>query len=71
MVVISATSSSATFLMSINDDKTVEGVEQVTIITSGAIISELEDEMVDKNAETVVFIEDNDGMYEIILTCIL
>lgn len=38
-------------------------MEQVTIIVTTATIAELIDEMVDFiNEETVVFIEDNDGM---------
>ena len=62
-IIISAGSRSETFLMRIIDDTLVEGVEQVTIIMSTATIAGLIDEMVDISEDTVVFIEDNDGMY--------
>ena len=61
-IIISAGSTSETFFMSTIDDTLVEGVEQVIIIMSTATIAELIDEMVDISEETVVFIEDNDGM---------
>ena len=48
--------------MSTTDDTLVEGVEEVAIIMSRATIAGLIDEMVDISEETVVFIEDNDGM---------
>ena len=61
-IIISAGSSSGTFFMSTVDDTVVEGVEQITIIMITATIAELIDEMVDISEDTVVFIEDNDGM---------
>ena len=62
-IIISAGSSSQTLFMETTDDTLVEGVEQVTIIMSTATIAELVDEMFDfRSEETVVFIEDNDGM---------
>ena len=67
-ITISAGSSSEALFMSTIDDTLVEGVEQVTIIVSTATIAELIDEMVDISDVTVVFIEDNDGMYIELLT---
>ena len=56
--------------MHIIDDTLVEGLEQVTIVMSRATVAELVDEMVDYiKKETVVFIKDNDGMWDYILTC--
>ena len=55
--------------MSTIDDTLVEGVEQVTIIMSTATIAELIDEMIDISEDTVVFIEDNDGMLDYLVTC--
>ena len=67
-IIISAGSRSETFFMETIDDTLVEGVEQVTIIMSPASIAELIDEMIDISEDTVVFIEDNDGMYIELLT---
>ena len=49
--------------MLLEDDDIVEGVERVTLIMSGADIIGINEDAVDTaGEETVVFIEDNDGM---------
>ena len=56
-------SQSAEFHMLLEDDDIVEGVERVTLIMSGADIIGINQDAVDTaGEETVVFIEDNDGM---------
>ena len=55
--------------MHIIDDTLVEGVEEVTIIVSAVDIAELIFWIVKVGEGTVVFIEDNDGMLDYLVTC--
>ena len=54
---------SASFPLNLMDDSTVEGMEIITLVMSQGDIIGIDEDAVDSNGkETIVFIEDDDGI---------
>ena len=62
-MVLSAESRSTSHPLAIYDDSIVEGVEIITLVMSQGDIIGIDEDAVDSNGkETIVFIQDYDGM---------